>query len=168
MFSGDSSSEWENLLDEGELAETYSAQRDWYIRAEELKKRLPLPPLLAYREIQLEERGKKAIIELKRNEEKQEDAIKKIENGFERSDVALLSWGTAELVDLINRMTSEKTLWSDHEIEKIKPITERARQIVIEIFPDWLKRQSPKGRTPDIVGEFKHKMINKWGKAFKN
>jgi hypothetical protein len=166
MFSGDSSSEWENLLDEGELAETYSAQRDWYIKAEELKKRLPLPPSLAYREIQLEERGKTAANELKKNEDKQEDAIKKIVNGTERSDVALLSWGTAELVDLISRMTSEKTLWSDHEIEKIKLIAERARQILIELFPDWLKRQSPKGRTPDVVGEFKHKMINKVGVSF--
>lgn len=158
MFSGDSSSEWESLLDEGELAETYIAQRDWYFRAEKLKERLPVPPTLAYREIQLENRAEKAATELARNEKKQEEASRKIQKGFEHSDVALLSWGTVELGDLINRMTAEKPLWSDHEIEKLTPYTERARQIIIEIFPDWLNKQSPKGRTPDIVGEFKQKM----------
>lgn len=163
MFSGDSSSEWENLLDEWEQAETYCARRDWYIKAEELKRRLPLPPSQAYRELHLEELGKTAFIELKKNEEIQESAISKIDNGLERSDVALLSWGTADLVDLIARMTSKKPLWSDHEIEKIKPIAERSRQTLIHLFPDWLKRQSPKDGTPDAVGEFKHKMIHKVG-----
>jgi hypothetical protein len=163
MFSGKSSSEWENLLDEWEQAETYSSQRDWYIRAEELKNRVPLPPSQAYREIHLESIGKTAFKELKKNEEIQDAAIRKIDNGIERADVSLLSWGAADLVDLIARMTSKVPLWSDHEIEKIKLIAERSRQSVIHIFPDWIKRQTPKDVTPDSVGEFKHKMIHKIG-----
>jgi hypothetical protein len=63
-------------------------------------------------------------------------------------------------------MTSKKPLWSDHEIEKIKPIAERSRQTLIHLFPEWLKRQSPKNGTPDAVGEFKHKMIHKVGGSF--
>jgi len=37
---------------------------------------------------------------------------------------------------------------------------------LIHLFPDWLKRQSPKDGTPDAVGEFKHKMIHKVGGSF--
>ena len=60
-------------------------------------------------------------------------------------------------------MKSKKPFWTDHDIENIKPIAERTRQSIIQYFPDWLKRQSPKEGTPDAVGEFKHKMIHKVG-----
>jgi len=164
MYSEDTSSEWENLLDEWEQAETYYARRDWYVRAEELKKRLPLPSALTYKKLHLEELGKTAVIELEKNDEAQASAISKIENGIERSDVALLAWGTADLVNLINQMTVKKPLWSDYEIEEIKPRVEHSRQMLIQLFPDWLRRQSPRSGTPDAVGEFKHRMIHKVGK----
>ena len=160
LLSGELSSEWERLLDEWERAETYASRRDCYIQAEGLKERIPVPSSQAYREFHLEDLGKSAFREIKKVEEAQEQGIEKMERGLERSDVASLSKGAAELVELIARMTSQRPLWSDHEIEKIKPFAERSRQSIIQIFPDWLIRQTPKAGTPDAVGDFKHKMVN--------
>jgi hypothetical protein len=160
LLSGELSSEWERLLDEWEQAETYASRRDCYIQAEGLKERIPVPSSQAYREFHLEDLGTFAFKEIKKFEEAQDQGIEKIERGLERSDVASLSKGAVELVDLIGRMTAQKPLWSDQEIEKIKPFAERSRQSIIQIFPDWLIRQTPKAGTPDAVGEFKHKMIH--------
>jgi len=167
MLSGDSSSEWENLLDDWEQAESYCARRDWYIRSEELKKRRQLPSIHAYRALHLEELSKTALIKLKKNEEKRESALSKIEAGLDRLDVSLLSWGTADLFDLISHMTSEKPLWSSHDIDEIQAIVERSRQSLIHLFPEWLDKQTPKNSKPDAVGEFKHKMIYKVGGSLK-
>lgn len=164
IYSGESSSEWETLLDEWEQAETYLSRRDWYLKSEKLAHKLPAPPAQAYRKLHLEDLGKTAIIELNKNENLQEAAINKIKNGLERSDVALLSRGAADLCDLIDRMVLNKPLWTDHEIEEIKPTAERSRQEVIHLFSDWLSRQSPDEGTPDAVGDFKHKMIHNVGK----
>ena len=163
MLQGDESSEWDDLLNEWEEAESYAARIQCYVRADELKKRTQVPPVQAYREVQLEELAKTALVEVKRIEEKQNFAISKIENGKERADASLLSWGTTELVELLEKMVSEKPLWSDHEIEQIQPITERARQTLIQIFPDWLKKQLPKDGSVVEVGNFRHKMLHKIG-----
>lgn len=164
ILSGESSSEWETLLDEWEQAETYHSRRDWYIKAEELKNKLPLPPSQAYRKLHLEELGKTALIELKKKDDLQETAINKIKSGLERSDLALLARGTVELYDLVDRMVLNKPLWTDHEIEEIKPTAERSRQEIIHLFSDWISKQSPNDSTPDAVGDFKHKMIHSVGK----
>ena len=166
-YSGDSSSEWENLLDDWEQAETYCSRRDWYIRSEELKQRVQLPSVHAYRQLHLVELSKTALLKLKKNEDKKEAAINKIDVGLERLDVSLLSWGTADLFDLIERMASEKPLWSNHDIDDIQPIAERSRQSLVHIFYEWLRRQTPKSGAPDAVGEFKHKMIHKVGGSLK-
>lgn len=163
VLSGDASSEWESLLDEWEQAESYGARRDWYVKSEQLKNRLPLPPAQAYRKLHLEELGKSALIKLQSNEKKQEEANNKINTGMDRRDVALLSWGSALLFRLIDDMSSQKPLWSNYEIEKLKPSAERARQALVDIFPDWLRIQLPRNMTPEVVGEFKHKMIDHVG-----
>ncbi|NCD34548.1 MAG: hypothetical protein EOL87_14180 [Spartobacteria bacterium] len=167
MFQGDESSEWDDLRNEWEEAESYASRIQCYVRADDLKKRVPVPPAQAYREVQLEGLSKTALIETKRLEEGQNSAISKIENGKERSDASLLSWGTSELAELLVKMIQEKPLWSDHEIEQIQPVVERSRQTLIQIFPDWLKRQMPKDGSPVEVGNFQHKMLRKIGAGLK-
>lgn len=168
LISAELPSEWEALLDEWEQAETYSAQKDWYIKAKELKKRFPVPPSQTYRKIRLENLGKTAAIELEKKGSIVESAIIKIDEGLEHSDVFLLSWGLADLVDLIAEMTSKKPLWPDYEIEKIKSIVEHYSQKLTHLFPNWLTRQSPQDGSPGAVGEFEHKMIHGVGKKLQN
>ena len=167
LHLGDESSEWDKLLDEWEQAESYVQRKACYIRAEELKRRIPVPPAQAYRAIHLEEQGKAAFIELNKMDEAQNDAINKIDYGSQKNDVALLSWGASSLFDLAALMTSGRPLWTDHEIQGIEPIVARTRQSLIQMFPDWLKIQAPRDSSPKTVGDFSHVMIRKVGAALK-
>lgn len=168
MSQGDGSSEWDDLLNEWEEAESYAARIQCYVQADDLKNRVKVPPAQAYREVQLEGLAKTALIEVKKLEERQNDAINKIENGVAHSNASLLAWGASDLTDLLAKMISEKPLWSDHEIDQIQPVAVRARQTLIQIFPDWLKKQMPKDGSVVEVGNFRHKMLHKIGAGLKN
>ena len=159
VLLGEESSEWEILLDEWEQAESHSARCSCLERARELKSRVPVPPALAYREIHLKEQSllaAKAIIEMENDQNK---VIQMIESGMQRGDMGLISRGASRLSELIDQMTNEKPLWTDHQIEELQPHFMRARQAIIQGFPDWLRRQAPIAGSPDAVGDFKHKML---------
>jgi hypothetical protein len=160
---GAESSEWDTLLDEWEQAESYLAKRASLERADELKRRIPVPPVLAYRELHLRDDATAATKALIKLEEDEDRALSKVESGIARSDAALLAWGAAELSEVLAKMSREKPQWTDHQIEEIDPHFVRARQAVIQDFPDWLSRQSPVAETPDAVGDFKHKMVRLTG-----
>ncbi|MBU4270782.1 MAG: hypothetical protein KKA28_02795 [Planctomycetes bacterium] len=156
---GEESSEWEILLDDWEQAENYTARAACLERATELKTRVPIPPALVYRELHLEEIGRTALTELADMGRKQEDAFSKLESGSQRRDVSLLTWGAATLRSLCHRMSEERPLWDEHQAAELEPHIDRARQAIIQCFPEWLARQTPRDGTPDVVGEFKHKML---------
>ena len=158
-FLGEASEEWEALLDEWEQADNHLARKSCLERSLELKSRVPVPPALAYREVHLKEQSASAIEALGRLEREQNEAISKTEQGAERRDVGLLTWGAAALKDIYDKMSAERPAWSDSQIAEIQPHYERARQAVIQIFLDWLGRQAPRDGTPDAAGDFKHKMI---------
>jgi len=159
LLIGEKSSEWEELLDEWEDSESYYDWSRCIERAYELKERVPVPPMLGYRFMHLEKQSKEAIAILQKIENQENDALVKLKQGYEQDNVSTLSWGAASLSDIRNRMVNEPPLWTDHQINEINPYIEQGRQAIIQIFPNWLSRQSPRGETPDIVGEFKHKML---------
>ena len=92
-------------------------------------------------------------------DEEQSKAISRVETGIQRSDIGMLSWGASQLSELSTRMSNERPLWTDHQIEEVQPHFVRARQATIQYLPDWLARQCPVAETPDAVGDFKHKML---------
>lgn len=158
------SSEWQSLLDEWEEAESHSARRGYLDRAEELKKRIPLPPTLIAREEYLRKMAEKSKDAIREVKEKVNEAIyDKVERGIEKKDVGRITWGAADLKALINKMLNESPLWSQQEIKELEPHYSAARQSVIQYFDDWLERQWPKSQAPDDVGKFKHIMLDKLG-----
>jgi hypothetical protein len=165
---GEASSEWETLLDEWEQAENHLARRTCLERATELRTRVPVPPSLAYREVHLREKSAAAVQALARMDKDQNDAISRIEQGVERRDVSLLSWGAADIKKLIDKMTAEKPLWTDPQIAETQPHYERARQAVVLFLADWLPRQSPVSDAPVEVGNFQHKMVHLLGGNLKS
>ncbi|MCC5851096.1 MAG: hypothetical protein JJU29_23650 [Verrucomicrobia bacterium] len=167
LLSGDESSEWDELLEEWEQAESYAERISCYLRSENLQQRLPVPPIQAYKKVYLEQLGKNALIEKDKFDKLENEALNKIENGIHRKDVALLTWGAADLCDLSAKMTSEKPLWSDDQIGMIDPQVTRASQNLIQIFPHWLKTQMPRDPSPKAVGDFNHVMIRKIGSGLK-
>jgi hypothetical protein len=167
ILLGGESSEWETLLDEWEQAESHLGRKSCYERSAELKKRVPIPPSLAYREVHLREQTLASIQVLEKMDKAQDAAISKLGHGEERSDISLLSWGAADLKDICDKMAAEKPLWTDSEIGEVQPHYERARQAIILFFSDWIGLQAPRSDSPDHVGDFKHKMINLTGKNLK-
>ena len=160
---GDISSEWQALFDEWEQAESHADRADCLTRALELKSRIPVPPAMAYRYAHLEEQGEGAVASLREMEEKQNRALERIEQGLERDDVGRLSWGAADLARLRDSMQNEGVLWTDFQKAELQPRTDRARQSIVQIFPQWLLQQMPTGDSPAAVGDWKHRMLRLMG-----
>ena len=156
---GEASSEWETLLDEWEQSDNHLTRMSCLERSIELKIRVPVPPSLAYREVHLREQASAAIEAMVKMEKAQNEAISKVEQGVERRDVALLTWGTASLKEICDKMSAEKPAWTDSQIAEIQPHYEKARQAIILFFPEWITRQAPRTDAPDAIGDFKHKML---------
>lgn len=162
-----SSSEWEELLDEWEQAESYLDRTAGLERAQNLKEHIPIPPSLSYRFIHLQEQSQQALRAVRKMEDRQNKAFTKLESGYERKNVNLLSWGAANLEEITQAMESEQPLWTSHQISELEPRLERARQTIIQLFPEWVKRQMPRADSPDEVGKFKHVMLNLAGRNLK-
>ncbi|MFC1461735.1 hypothetical protein ACFLQR_04375, partial [Verrucomicrobiota bacterium] len=157
---GAASSEWETLLDEWEQADNHLTRKSCLERSIELKSRVPVPPTLAYREVHLREQAASSLEAMVRLDRDQNEAISKVEQGVERREVGLLTWGAAALKEICDKMTAEKPAWTDSQIAEIQPHYEKARQAVILFFPEWIIRQAPKTDAPDAIGDFKHKMLH--------
>ena len=156
---GEASSEWEGLLAEWDQADNHLAKCNCLEQATELRKRVPIPPALAYREVHLHDQARVSAEAISKMEDAESKAITKIEHGLGEHDAAALSWGAAMLHDLDERMTSEKPAWTDLQIADLRPHYEKARAAVIMHFKEWLARQAPRGDAPDAVGDFKHRMV---------
>ena len=163
VMLGEESAEWDILLDEWEQAESYAIRANCFDRARELKARVPVPPSLAYRLVHFEEKAHEALKAIADMDQKQNEAMSKLEAGLNRDDVGLIAWGAATLRDLCTRMVNDKPLWDVHQIVEVEPHIIRARQEIIQSFPKWLPRQSPTSDTPVAVGDFKHKMVRLLG-----
>jgi len=159
ILLGEESSVWETLLDEWEQAESHLARKSCLERSLELRNRVPVPPLLGYREVHLREQASASVEAMQKMDNVQDEAMSKLEHGAERRDVGQLTWGAANLKDIIDRMITEKPLWTDSQIAEVQPHYERGRQATILFFPDWLARQTPRSDAPEAVGDFKHKML---------
>jgi hypothetical protein len=161
LLRSDDTSEWENLLDEWEQAESHIARVDCMERSEVLKEKIPVPPELFHREQRLTEQANESAKKIDEMEEAKDDAIMRIKNNTENGNVIPLSWGCSSLKRLIAKLESEKPLWIDEQIDDMRPVLVEGRQTIIQVFPDWLAHISPKSESPDHVGEFKHLMLNK-------
>lgn len=160
---GDESSEWQALLDEWEQAGAYQAQRECLRRALELKERVPIPPASNYRYLHLEQQARAAASTLDETAAKIDEALSFLEQGYIRNDVSRMSRGAANLLDMQQRMLADGPVWTTHEINEIQPHVERGRQAIIQAFPEWLLHQAPRSGTPEVIGDFKHKMIRLCG-----
>ena len=156
---GDVSSAWERLLDEWEQAEAHTARLACLQRSEKMKTSVPLPPTLAFREERLRDRALGSRQAIVAREKRQNEALKKIEHGYERDEVVDLAWGAALLVQDAKNMRAESPDWTDAQITEMDPHIERARVAIQNCFVTWLRNQQPKANTPASVGEFQRKLV---------
>ena len=153
---GNISAEWERLLEDWEQAEIYREIVQYYSQARKLKERVPIPPLLSYKYIHLEEIADRAVQEIKKVEDKSDKSWDKIDKGYHHGNASLLSWGAADLVHLRDNMEAQIPVWQSEDIRNIDIEIGKARQMVIYVFPEWLTSQTLRTDNPDEVGKFKH------------
>ncbi len=167
MQLGEASSEWENLLDEWEQSESYLSRVSYLKRAIELKERIPIPPMLVYREDGLKKLSTTAFLEIQKLEKTQDKSWDRIGKGYNLKDCSLISWGAADIKSLLEQMESELICWTDQQISELQKGYAMARQYAVQSFEEWLVSQTPNSDSPSDVGDFKHKMLRLIGANLK-
>ena len=153
---GEVSAEWDRLLEDWEQAEMHHDRFQFYRQALELKARVSTPPTLTYKYIHLEEIAKKSIFVLAEVEKKQKEAWDYIDKGEQYKDASKAIRGASSLAKLLKKMEDEMNDWTNDERSTIENEVGRARQFVIELFPEWLTSQTLRTDNPEKVGKFNH------------
>jgi hypothetical protein len=157
---GEASAEWEHLLEDWEQTETHVGKIQFLKQALELKQQGSVPPTLTYKYVHLEENTRNSYIIVESIEKKQDGAWDQIDRGFRHGDAAKTSWGAATLAKLAKQKEAESE-WTDNERSIIENDVGRARQLLIEVFPEWLTSQILRTDNPEEVGKFKHHLGSK-------
>jgi len=157
---GKDSFEWGILLDEWENEKSYYGKIECAKRAEEVKRRIPIPHLIIYRYEHLNKQSIEAKNALEKMDEDINNALMRIEQGDTKDEVNELSRGASDLLKLKKQMISEVPAWTDHQINELTPHIEKSKQAIIQIFSHWLSQQSPRGDHPDKIGYFKHWLLD--------
>ncbi len=165
--SGAESSEWKEILDEWEQATYYEDRLDCYHRALNLKERIAIPHALSYKFDHLKNLADNALTKIEEKNKKVEDALGKIENGYEKSDAGLISWGGSDLKTLQEKMQKDSS-WMPEEVSELDKEIEYARQATIQTFPNWLPSKVPRFDTPTEIGNYQHYMLRVVGNNIKN
>jgi len=159
-YLGEVASEWTSLFDEWDQAESYLDRHNIYARADELKCRIPIPPIENYRFELLEREGVDAGQWLRRTRNDQDEALSKIARGAETADLGLISWGASRLLAIADNMRLHTPRWTKEQIEEFDSEVVNAKQQIIQDFSTWLRKQSLNSTNPALVGDFKHRMMS--------
>jgi hypothetical protein len=147
-------SEWETLLENWEDEKKLLVKCDYLAQAEKLQERVPAPQKLHYRYKLLQEQSENALKELNEFDDKIKSSLQKIRIGLDRNDIGKLSWGGADLIDLLVNMNNQRELWIDEQIKEITSNVEEVKNQIKKDFNQWLSRLSVAGI--EHLGKFKH------------
>ena len=155
---GEESAEWENLLEDWEQEESHQGKFQFYKQALELKNRIPITQTLTYKFVHLEDLTKQSISAMENIQRKKDGAWDRIDSGVQRKNGGNIIRGAAEMASLLARMEDEESAWTRQEMADIENDIGRARQIVVDIFPDWIQTQTLRTDNPEQVGNYKHQL----------
>ena len=68
--------------------------------------------------------------------------MQKIDIGLERNDIGKLSWGGADLIDILDNMNNQRELWTGEQVEEIENLIIKVRNQIERGFNQWLSRLS--------------------------
>ncbi len=150
----ESLSEWEELLETWEDEKNYSTKCNLLVKAEKLRERVPVPQDLHYRYKLLQEQSEQALKKIYELDDKIDSCLKRIGKGVEQNDVGKLSWGGADLVNILADTNERKELWTDSQIRNISNQIQETRTLIQKGFRHWLSRFSVDGI--EQLGRFMH------------
>ncbi|NCB25564.1 MAG: hypothetical protein EOM62_08845 [Bacteroidia bacterium] len=148
-------SEWEAFLDAWEAAGkiSYKDQIDYYDKSIVLKEKVRPPKEQTYRLELLEDQSKT----VKEKVESTEKKVERIERKFEEAgqyDLHELSFCAVKIREILDVLRADFLLTKLFDVERMKEDIDKIRQQSIQTFPDWIKRQSPRGRTTRDASDF--------------
>jgi hypothetical protein len=169
LFRAESgNSEWDQLITDWENSATYKELAEFIEKKNNLVARLPIPPALRSR-IEISTRqSEEAQRKIEKADQFESDAISKTQNGIERRDIRVMSWG-ASLMQTCIKHKSGDPMWSEEEdVRPLVEIVNAAKQHIIRDFPGWLPTNRPHVSTADSLSKFKFALIEQIGGNLKN
>ncbi|MCR4440639.1 MAG: hypothetical protein QHH10_00345 [Peptococcaceae bacterium] len=154
-------SEWESLLNDWNMETLLLGKISFLKKAGELEKHLSIPPALYYKYAHLCDEARRAQRKIKEYDEQINTAIEKIERGKEKNDIGSLSWGTADLAELHEKMEVNTAQWHEEQIMEVKTRLENALLHLKRLFLKWLKNQTT--YNIEELSKWKYMMINNIG-----
>ncbi len=158
LVSKESLSEWDKLLEIWDMEKTLLGKVSFIKKAEELEKQIPVPQVVYYKYTHLSEKASLARIELDKYDNRLNSALNKINLGAEKDNAGDLSWGAADLTDLLSMMEAHDELWTLEQLEEVKQHLIKSRLQTKQLFPRWLPRQTT--RNIENLGGFTKYMRN--------
>lgn len=154
-------SEWVSLLEKWDLENSYLGQIQFLEQANELSKRVPVPPKLAFKYQFYQDRTNTARVKINKFEKDLTDALEKIEAGRRKDDVNLLSWGASILARQYNEMDRNENCWTKEQIDEVKEHYIAARLLASQLFPRWINSQMV--TNIEHLRDFKRLMLGRIG-----
>jgi hypothetical protein len=150
---GETSSEWEELLEEWGEAKKHQEKINFYNRAFSLEKNISIPSLLVIQYNFLKQDVDKSIKIIEQNNAKRNLAWDEIEKALKRNQIDSVCWQVGILKEQLNSMISDG-MWLDMEIKDVETDVGKGRQIIIENFNKWLPEQILLSDEPEEVAKF--------------
>lgn len=166
LVTEEESSKWQRLLDEWDLEETYLGQIAYLKKIKDLKETVGIPDTYYYRLKLLEDKARKAQLEIEKMQECLDKQYSFMEKSYKNEDAGNLSRCGYELNKLLEQMQTNPNAWTEEQFKKVKDALQRSRQATIQFFPKWLKKQII--YHPNHLGNFEHKMMGLIGKNLKS
>jgi len=140
--SGKALSEWEVLLENWEAELSLKGKVKFMQNAEVLNNRVVVPQQLYHRYALLRKDSEDARFRIKQVQKMINEANDNLVEGYDQNNIKLLTWGAAELKDVLNILESEPEKWGTKNNQKISDEVGKARIKVQKEFSSWLEKQT--------------------------
>lgn len=157
--SEDALSEWEMLLEDWESEKTFIRKVSYPTKVEALETRIPVPQQLHFRLKYLQENTDRVYEELNSYKEEMYEAKEKIENGIEKKDISLLSWGASMLLELQQQVYYDQDSWTQQQKDELEQNRDFAKGHIKLFFTEWLAKQAVYNL--EHLSKFKHSRVER-------
>ena len=161
-------SEWEQLLNDWGNAESYVARTEFAEQADDLEKRLHIPRVLKWKEMELRRLSDEAKVIIDNADEKESKGIRIIDKArSNNNDVFNISYG-ASLLIACGAKKKDDPMWRIEDYSYLADYILEAKQIIIQNFTEWLNCQRPQSGTQAGLLEFRSGIIDKMERNLKS
>ncbi|WP_319587905.1 hypothetical protein [uncultured Desulfobulbus sp.] len=159
--------EWQKLLSQWDMELTHLGKLSYLERAQQLRKRIPLPHGELYeRYTRLEEHAERSINALRALDNFWEKQAERFDWSYKKKDAGTLCWIAQDVQQRLLLMKNEVDFWTEEQSQPFKELFSKAREAAVNCFDDWLPYQSCLSSAQ--IPEFRIRLIDKICRFFRN